>query len=277
MLTRLELVNDVKNPFKWIHVDGIWEKQTNVMEGAAVLEEIRSIQNSNPELSIGVITFNYFQMEYIRELVSKDEKINPENLSIKNIENVQGDEFDWVIFCIGYAKNKKGKLIANFGMLSKKGGINRLNVAVSRAKKNITLVSSIKPGDFNPDQLKNEGIKMLRDYLSFVIDISEGNGFEIPAPIPYRFETGWSLKDKIEGDYEGFSLEKFPASTWMDLAIKSEGKYMEALLTDDQRLYDATSPKEAFVYHPLQLKEKGWPYKFHYSRQNWMDKPIFGE
>lgn len=277
MLTRMNLVNEAKNPFKWIKVEGIWEKQTNIMEGFAVLEEIRSIQNSNPEFSIGVITFNYFQMDYIRELVSKDEKINPENLSIKNIENVQGDEFDWVIFCIGYAKNKKGKLIANFGMLSKKGGINRLNVAVSRAKKNITLVSSIKPGDFNPDQLKNEGIKMLRDYLSFVIGISEGNGFEIPGPTPYRFETGWSLKDKIEGEYEGFSLEKFPSSTWLDLAIKSEGKYKEALLTDDQRLYDATSPKEAFVYHPLQLKEKGWPYKFHYSRQNWMDRPIFGE
>ena len=277
MLPRLDLVNEAESPVKWKPVDGIWEKQTNIAEAEAVLEEIRSIQNTNPELSIGVITFNFFQMEYIRELVSKDEKINQKNLSIKNIENVQGDEFDWVIFCIGYARNKKGKLIANFGMLSKKGGINRLNVAVSRAKKRITLVSSIKPTDFSSDQLKNEGIKMLRDYLSFVIDFSTGKGFEVPIQIPYRFESGWSLKDKIEGKYEGFSLEKFPTSTWMDLAVKVGEQYGEALLTDDQRLYDATSSKEAFVYHALQLKEKGWPYRFYYSRQFWMDKPILGD
>lgn len=277
MLTRLELVNASKNPFKWKHVEGIWEKQVNVIEGEAVVEEIRAIQNTNLEGSIGVITFNYFQMEYIRELVSKEGTINTQNLSIKNIENVQGDEFDWVIFCIGYAKNKKGKLIANFGMLSKKGGINRLNVAVTRAKKNITLVSSIRPGDFNYDQLKNEGIKMLRDYLNFVIDICEGEVLEVPPPIPYRFESGWSLKDKIEGDYQGYSLEKFSDSTWMDLAVRSKDSYVEAILTDDQRLYDASSSKEAFVYHALQLKEKGWPYKFYYSRQYWMDKPILGD
>jgi hypothetical protein len=63
----------------------------------------------------------------------------------------------------------------------------------------------------------------------------------------------------------------------MDLAIKTKGQYKEALLTDDQRLYDALGAKEAFVYHPLQLKEKGWPYRFFYSRQYWMDKPILGD
>lgn len=277
MLTRLELVNASENPFKWKPVNGSWEKQTNIEEAEAVLEEIKSIQNCNPEYSIGVITFNFFQMEYIRELVSKEDDVNQENLSIKNIENVQGDEFDWVIFCVGYAKNKKGKLIANFGMLSKRGGVNRLNVAVSRAKKKITLISSIEPNDFNSDQLKNEGIKMLRDYLIFVIDISRGKGFQIPVQTPYRFESVWSLKDKIEGNFQGFSLEKFMASNWMDLAIKSGDRYEEALLTDDQRLYDSTSAKEAFVYHSLQLREKGWPYKFYYSRQYWMDKPVLGD
>ncbi|MCH6235213.1 AAA domain-containing protein [Cognataquiflexum rubidum] len=277
MLTKMDLVNEAVNPFKWKPADGIWENQVNVIEAEAVLDEIKLIQETNPEQTIGVITFNFFQMEYIRGLVSKDPKIQQENLSIKNIENVQGDEFDWVIFCIGYAKNRKGKLIANFGMLSKKGGINRLNVAISRAKRKITLISSIKPGDFNSDQLKNEGIKMLRDYLNFVIDICEGKVLAVPAPIPYRFESGWSLKDKIEGDYQGFSLEQFPSSRWMDLAVKVNGQYKEALLTDDQRLYDSSSAKEAFVYHSLQLKEKGWPYKFYYSRQYWMEKPILGE
>jgi superfamily I DNA and/or RNA helicase len=265
-----------KTPFSWEKVEGIWENQVNRMEADAVLNRVELIRKEALQDSIGIVTGNYFQMELIRELLWKA-GFQDSNLKVRNIENVQGDEFDRVIFCIGYAKNKKGKLIANFGMLSKKGGINRLNVAISRAKKEIIVISSIKPTDFNAGQLKNEGIKLLRDYLNFVIDISKGKAVEIPVQVPHRFESGWSLKDKIEGDHQGFSLEKFPSSAWMDLAVKINGKYREALLTDDQRLYDASSAKEAFVYHPLQLKEKGWPYRFYYSRQYWMDRPILGD
>ena len=215
-------------------------------------------------------------MELIHEMVNGEEDINTENLAIKNIENVQGDEFDWVIFCIGYAKNKKGKLKANFGMLSRKGGINRLNVAITRAKNKITLVTSLRAKDFNIDQLKNEGIGMLRDYIDFVEKVSKGEPLEIPAIPTFRFDNTWSLRDKIQGNHEGFLLERFPSSGLMDLALKEKGVFAEAILTDDQRLYDAMGSKEAFVYHPLQLKEKGWPYRFYFSRQYWMEKPILG-
>jgi superfamily I DNA and/or RNA helicase len=276
MLARLELVNAGESPFRLVRVEGIWDKQVNMEEAEAVLKEVRSIQKDFPKYSIGVITFNYFQMEYIKELLMKEEDIKLEKLAVKNIENVQGDEFDWVIFSVGYAKNKKGKLIANFGLLSKKGGINRLNVAISRAKNKITLVTSLRSRDFNADQLKNEGIQMLKDYIDFVKKVSRGESFEIPPPPLYRFDRTWSLSDKIAGNYEAYSLERYASSTWMDLALKEKDTYVEALLTDDQRLYDSLGTKESFVYHPLQLKEKGWPFRFYFSRQYWMDKPLMG-
>ncbi len=276
MLAKIELVNSNASPFKLIRVEGVWDKQTNKEEAEAVVEEIRLIQKSQPNYTIGVITFNFFQMELIQEMVNGEEDIKTENLAIKNIENVQGDEFDWVVFCIGYAKNKKGKLIANFGMLSKKGGINRLNVAITRAKNKITLVTSLRSNDFNQDQLKNEGISMLRDYIDFVKNISKGESLDIPAAPTFRFDNTWSLRDKIQGTYEGFQLERYHSSSLMDLALREKGIYAEAILTDDQRLYDALGSKEAFVYHPLQLKEKGWPYRFYFSRQYWMEKPLLG-
>lgn len=276
MLAKMHLVNSNESPFKLVRVEGIWDKQTNKEEANAVIEEIKYIQLHHPSYSIGVITFNFFQMELIQESVNGEDEIKNEKLTIKNIENVQGDEFDWVILCIGYAKNKKGKLIANFGMLSKRGGVNRLNVAITRAKNNITVVTSLRPKDFNQDQLKNEGISMLRDYIDFVKNVSKGESLDIPAPPTYRFDNTWSLRDKIQGSNGGYELERYPSSSLMDLALREKGIYAEAILTDDQRLYDALGSKEAFVYHPLQLKEKGWPYRFYFSRQYWMEKPLLG-
>jgi superfamily I DNA and/or RNA helicase len=168
MLPDRNLVNQPEMPFKLIKVDGVWDHQTNQAEAEAVVYELKLLQEIHPLESIGVITFNYFQMELIKEMVQRDSQIDLKHLSIKNIENVQGDEFDRVVFSIGYSKNKSGRLISNFGMLSKKGGLNRLNVAVSRARKSISLVTSLNPRDFKESHLKNRGIEMLKNYIEFV-------------------------------------------------------------------------------------------------------------
>lgn len=68
---------------------------------------------------------------------------------MRNIENVQGDERDIILFSIGYAKNEEGKIYNRFGMLNQKGGENRLNVAITRAKEGIVIVSSIEPEELN--------------------------------------------------------------------------------------------------------------------------------
>jgi hypothetical protein len=77
MLTHLALVNASENPFKWMYVNGIWENQTNTVEAGIVIEEIKNIRTTDPDLSIGVITFNFFQMEYIQDLISKDRRNQP--------------------------------------------------------------------------------------------------------------------------------------------------------------------------------------------------------
>ena len=76
---------------------------------------------------------------------------------IKNLENVQGDERDTIIFSICYAKNNRGIMLMNFGPLGKQGGERRLNVAVTRAKINIKLVGSIEPTDIDLVRAKSDG------------------------------------------------------------------------------------------------------------------------
>ena len=83
---------------------------------------------------------------------------NGENIGffVKNIERVQGDERDIIIFCIGYAKNESGKVSTNFGWLSQDGGENRLNVAISRAKQKIYVITSIEPEELIVDKKGKE-------------------------------------------------------------------------------------------------------------------------
>jgi superfamily I DNA and/or RNA helicase len=274
MLPDRHLINKKINPFSLIKVDGNWDRQMNKAEAESVIGEIKNIQQQFPGERIGVITFNFFQMELIKEMVEKDLQIDLNNLAIKNIENVQGDEFDRVIFSIGYAKNKSGKLIANFGLLSKKGGINRLNVAVTRARKSITLITSLHSRDFKTDQLRNEGVKMLKDYIAFVENMVEGMPLEIHEQKIQGYGWSWFLNNLLL-EKEGMQdFEKFQDSSLMDLAEKKKGEYTGAILTDDKRFYMSDGAKEAFAYHPIQLKEKNWPFRFYFSRQYWMGRDI---
>src|SRR6202011_1692093 len=69
---------------------------------------------------------------------------------VKNLERVQGDERDAIILSIGYGKNSRGELPYRFGPLLTEGGERRLNVAVTRAKNRLTLVSSFSSRDMDP-------------------------------------------------------------------------------------------------------------------------------
>jgi superfamily I DNA and/or RNA helicase len=273
MLPDMLLENRQENPYSLIKVEGIWDRQMNREEAVMVVQEVKKMQQLFPEDSIGVITFNYFQMELVREMIESDFHIDIKPVAVKNIENVQGDEFDRVIFSIGYARNSSGKLIANFGMLSKKGGVNRLNVAVTRARKSITLITSLNSRDFKTDQLRNEGVQMLKDYIAFVETMVEGNFPEVAEKKIQGYEWSWFLNNMLLKE-EQYDFGKFQDSSFMDLAEKEEGLYVSAILTDDKRFYMSDGAKEAFAYHPIHLKEKNWPFQFYFSRQYWMGKGI---
>ena len=91
---------------------------------------------------------------------------------MKNIENVQGDERDIIVFSMGYARGPDGIFRRQFGWLNNDGGQNRLNVAISRAKKKIYFVSSMHPEEFKVEDLNSVGPKLLKDYMSYCNYIS---------------------------------------------------------------------------------------------------------
>ncbi|MGY6741113.1 MAG: AAA domain-containing protein [Cecembia sp.] len=274
MLPDRKLMNEPETPFTLIKTDGTWEHQTNLEEAEATLEEVINLQEKYPLESIGIITFNFFQMELIKGMIQKETRVNLEHVWVKNIENVQGDEFDRVIFSIGYAKNKSGRLISNFGALAKKGGMNRLNVAVTRARKSISLVTSLSSRDFKENHLKNKGIELLKNYIEFVEKKVSGKIHQKEVIPTKGFQYNWYLKNRLMEDLGRNRMVIFSESKWMDLALIENNQFVAALLTDDDRMYMAMSAKEAFAYHTLQLKKKNWPYQLFFTRQYWMGKSI---
>lgn len=270
---RLEVLPDYAtskakiSAFTWLKVDGIWENQQNKIEAEAVVELVQKILLESKNSELGIVTGNFFQMELIREALWAA-GIGNEKVKVRNIENVQGDEFDEVILSLGYAPNRERKLVTNFGLLSKSGGQNRLNVAITRARKKMHVISSIEPDEFRAGQIQNPGLKLLRDFLGFVRAQSSAPQLQVFELEVAGYELDWSLKNQLLKSETSYSVE-IPSSV-MDLIQGIEEQ--KAILTDDQRFFDSLSSKSALALHPILLEQKGWGYEFRWSRE-WMLRP----
>ena len=176
--------NPIQNPdlgvwFKHVP-DGIYDrgKRRDNRREAEIVAQLALLHiQKTPDQSLGIIAFSEAQADAIQEqieILGKQYPVlesfcrdNSPQFFLKALENVQGDERDVILLSIGYARDADGKLSLNFGPLNKKGGERRLNVAITRAKRKITLISSILAGDIDLTGTKSEGIRVLRDYLEY--------------------------------------------------------------------------------------------------------------
>ncbi|CAJ1581898.1 DUF3320 domain-containing protein [[Mycobacterium] wendilense] len=164
-----------------VRVDGHFERsgrgktlRTNRVEAERIVADIRSRFASSPDVapSIGVITFNAQQRDLIENMLrdAGDDRLlqaldEPDGLFVKNLENVQGDERDTILFSVAFSKNDKGVVPLNFGPLSRPGGERRLNVAITRARREVVLYASFEPTELRAEETTQVGTKHLRAYL----------------------------------------------------------------------------------------------------------------
>lgn len=181
-----------KPAIEYIYInDGRFIDHKNLLEAKKVIEILKEeLKNKAPESTIGVITFNAAQRDLILDLIDEECDTNEEwralfehemnrsdsgedkSLFVKNVESVQGDERDIIIFSIGYGFNEEGKFSRNFGWLSQKDGENRLNVAISRAKRKEYVVASFMPEKFDVEGVTNDGPKYLKKFLEYAKCVS---------------------------------------------------------------------------------------------------------
>ena len=260
------------------HVAGEWQQQTNAKESEAVVQLVRKLLDGNAEASIGVITFNAKQQERVADDLEKvaiaEQRTLPETLFVKNIENVQGDERDIIIFSTAYAPNEKGKVMLQFGSLNAVKGENRLNVAITRAKEKIYVITSLWPQQLEVANTKNEGPKLLKQYLQYAQEVSEGRYASKVAPLSSH-AAEWFLLHHLQAwseeqlpDYQSQRLLPF-ADLTIHKANTTPEQYIGLINTDDDLYYQSISAKEMHAYRPFVYRDKHWKFKHIYSRQRW--------
>ncbi|RMA77420.1 superfamily I DNA and/or RNA helicase [Metamycoplasma subdolum] len=171
--SKLDVIDDFetgvtnKKAIEVIQVDGKWENSTNIEEGDKVLEILR--ENLPKYKKIIALVFNAKQQDYLinkifNEFPDLEEALQIEQISLKNIENIQGDEADLVIMSVVYDKNTSlhGTYVA------RSGGKNALNVAISRAKEKIIVVKSIYAEDVEVSENSTSDMILFKDWLKFL-------------------------------------------------------------------------------------------------------------
>ena len=293
-------------PIERIKVNGKWFNRRNDEEAKAVVALLKKlIKNKKNKSSIGIITFNTeqenaiedaiddecqkdsaFRDAYIREQNRKEDNEDT-SIFIKNLENVQGDERDIIIFSIGYARNEYGKVVAHFGPLSVEGGENRLNVAITRAKEKIYVVTSIEPEELMVEGTKNAGPKIFKSYLKYVRAVSNKKpkevGYILDSFKPSLPETKDEVViNQLENDIKdelvklGYTVETNLGNTnyKISLAIydKELDRYLLGLECDYMAYKSSDSILERDVYRNKFLESRGWTIMRIWSRDWWMNK-----
>jgi len=281
------------NGVEYIFVnDGFYDrggKRGNVPEAKKIAELVFEHFRKQPNRSLGVIAFGEVQQQAIDSEIRAmrmrnqryehffNEKTN-EPFFIKNLENVQGDERDTIIFSIGYAKDATGVFRMNFGPLSKSGGERRLNVAITRAKYNVKLVGSIMPTDIDIDRITSDGPKLLRGYIDFAL-----NGIDslVRATTSSDFVQHDSpFEEAVYNflDRKGYRLDtQVGCSEYrIDMAVKHptlSGVYILGVECDGATYHSARTARERDRLRQDVLENMGWKIHRIWST-DWVKDPI---
>jgi predicted AAA+ superfamily ATPase len=301
-------IKDVDYPIKLIKVeDGFWENRQNQNEAKTVVNLIKDIINTRKHNeSIGVVTFNVAQKQLIEELLEFEEhkgikrelvrfnekKLEDEALFVKNIESVQGDERDIIIFSIGYAKDKDGKVVSQFGSLSQSGGENRLNVAITRAKHQIFVVSSIEARELSVNT-NNPGPTLFKNYLQYVEYLNQEQEDKVSTLLSalegtshYEQSRSHSQESEFEAsvaleisqaieDDRYILRRKIPVGNFsLDMGIYDTkiNQYVLAIECDNAFQTNTENALERDYYRQVYLEERHWNIHRIWSTNWWRNK-----
>ena len=233
----------------FVRVDGQFHRsgagkllRTNPVEAAAVVDEIKRRFDASPAVapSVGVVTFNLQQRAHIEALLrdSEDPRIADaldvtDGLFVKNLENVQGDERDTILFSTGFSKNDRGYLPLNFGPLNRSGGERRLNVAFTRARRQVIVFSSFDPTDLRVEGTSSVGVKHLRSYLEIAAHGPTALPFEgrrKPAVDRHREQIAGALREQGFAVTTDVGLSDFKVDISVAAAEEPDRPVMAVLL-----------------------------------------------
>lgn len=268
---------------------GRYENRRNGAEARYIAHLVRGLLAGEARPSIGIVAFSEAQQGAIEaaldalaapdaefrgrleEEYEREEDGQFAGLLVKNLENIQGDERDVILLSVCYGYGPDGRMLMNFGPINQSGGEKRLNVAFSRARKHMAVVSSIHYADVK--NVYNDGANAMRNYLQYAEAMSAGDARTAAAtlramnPLAERAH-GTKPADDVAVALAG-ALRQRGLEVELDvghsrfrcpLAVRRAGDeaYRVAVFIDDEARSREGDILEREVLRPRLLREFGW-------------------
>ncbi|MDH5327889.1 MAG: AAA domain-containing protein [Gammaproteobacteria bacterium] len=287
---------------------GIYENRRNRREADYIARLVRGLLTSQAHKSIGIVAFSEAQQTEIERALNalaehdrdfrnlldaefeREEDGEFVGLLVKNLENIQGDERDIIILSVCYGHNPQGKMRMNFGPINQKGGEKRLNVAFSRAKQHMVVISSIQHADITNDY--NEGANALKSYLRYTEAVSVGDeesANRVLFGLSYSDLGSGSENAATDGAVNPCLIQLQSAleqQGWVvdagvghsrfkcDMALRrpEETHYRLGIFIDGDHFYQQQDVIERDLLKPQLLRNFGWRI-VHVLLKDWYDDP----
>ena len=237
-----------------------------------VVELIMEHARTTPEVSLGVITMGIKHANRIQAALDQELNGDPEfaeffdtgrseRFFIKNLERVQGDERDAIIISVGYGKDRGGSLPLKFGPILSAGGRRRLNVAATRAKQKVTVVSSFMYSEIDSSKVRpGTGLEFLKNYLEYASSggrlITSGELTTEPMN-EFELDVFEALKSQGISLIPQLGCSKFR----IDFAAchpSEPGKYVLAIECDGATYHSSYTARDRDRLRQQQLERLGW-------------------
>lgn len=253
-------------------------------EVARVVELATRHARTRPGESLGVIAMGIKHANRIDEALRRARASDPElddflngtsqpkeeRFFVKNLERVQGDERDAIILTIGYGKTADGRMLYRFGPLNNDGGERRLNVAITRARARMTVVSSFSAADMDPTKLRAEGAKMLHGYLTY----AESGGTNLGNAAKTKSELNPFERD-VESQLRTAGIPLIAqygcSGYWIDFAAQhptKPGQMVLAIECDGATYHSSSTARDRDRLRQEHLERLGWTFHRIWS-QDW--------
>ena len=273
-------IDDQQSKVRLVQIEGEYDKghtRSNPAEAHAIVDEVvRRLKDPElSKLSIGIVSFSKVQQNLIEDILIDELTKHPEleqkayqceePIFIKNLENVQGDERDVIMFSVGYGPDKHGKVSMNFGPLNNEGGERRLNVAVSRARYEMIVFATLRAEQIDLKRSSAKGVEGLKSFIEFA-----GKG---TLNLTQSMVAANNLQDAAENDLVRIIAEELRSHGYevmthvgrsqfkIDLAVlnpEKKDEYMMGILCDGRNYYDTKTTRDREIVQPGVLTGLGW-------------------
>ena len=256
--------------------DGVYDrggKRINRREAEVIAERVFEHFARHPQKSIGVVAFSQAQMIAIEDEIDRRRLAHPEfeqffkedrleGFFVKNLENVQGDERDVIVFSIGYGYDQKRRMTMNFGPLNRAGGERRLNVAVTRAREKVLIISSITAADIKLSEAPPAGVLNLYHYLDYAA--RGATALELSRPQGMG-EPDSPLEVDVAGEIRSLGYEAIPqvgcSGYRIDIGVldpAEPGRFLLGVECDGATYHSAATARDRDRLRQQVLEKLGW-------------------